>query len=163
MLNCFETGDGYSRKLLHDTILQYLRQLKVNPSIKTLIIPILHDSHFEGYIVSFEPSSKAVFYVDSMILNASERSDFSKQIKDIMFDNDNVSHQPLYTEQMQLDTNSCGIWLVAGMTSHVLGETLPRNRDEAFDSVSQLISAGFERLHEFRTNVFGGNVNPNNR
>ena len=157
VLHCFESGN---KKELHNEISQYLKQLKpLNQSIKTLIIPILHDSHFNGYIVSLETSSKAVIYVDSIILNASEGSDFSKQIKDIVLDHDNVSHQTLYTEQMQLDTNSCGIWLVAGMISHVLEKSLPRDRDEAFNLVSQLISVGFKCLNESRTNAVGGNVN----
>ena len=106
-----------------------------------LLIPLCDGVHFQGYIVDIKKSK--VIHVDSLRWDAAENATAIK-IAQVLFGDSNASYESFYQSRMQFDTNSCGIWLVAGMCSFVIGLPEVIDRDNAFDICFSLLEQNKE-------------------
>ena len=142
VLNCLKCNDEMS---LTDTVSSCLETVTIKPSLGTLILPILHESHFEGFIISLAPTGRRVIHVDSMP-NELDRRALSVKIASLVFHISEIEsqfevlHKSMYSKPIQFDEHSCGIWLTAAITSHVQKKPVPQSRDKVFDIVWELLS-----------------------
>ena len=67
-------------------------------------------------------------------------------ITKVLFEQNKVRFKSYFTERVQFDSNSCGVWLIAALAAYV--HSLPKSsvRNYAFDITFSL----FERKKEFR-------------
>ena len=97
--------------------------------------------HFQGYVVDVR--KKIIVHFDSL-RNKSSRNATSKAISRTLFDNENINFESFFKERVQFDSNSCGVWLVAGITSYIHALPFPSDRDDAFEIAYSAL--------EFKTN-----------
>ena len=89
--------------------------------------------HFQGYIADSLRSAKG-------------KKTISDIITKVLFEQNKVRFKSYFTERVQFDSNSCGVWLIAALAAYV--HCLPKSsvRNYAFDITFSL----FERKKEFR-------------
>ena len=57
----------------------------------------------------------------------------------MLFQNSQPTFEFLFSERKQFDANSCGVWLVAGMSSHKINLSEISDRYDAFDITHNLL------------------------
>ena len=101
-----------------------------------LCIPLCDGVHFQGYVV--DVCNKTIVHVDSLRNNNSKNAT-SKAIATTLFDDENINFKSYFKRRVQFDSNSCGVWLVAGIASYVHALPLPSGLDDAFDIAYSLL------------------------
>ena len=86
--------------------------------------------HFQGYVAAV--CNKTVVHVHSLRNNNSKNAT-SKAIATTLFDDENINFKSYFKRRVQLDSNNCGVWLVAGIASYAHRLPLPSGLDDAFD------------------------------
>ena len=86
--------------------------------------------HFQGSIVKVKEHK--IIHIDSPRWDQPKNLT-SPQIAKIVFKNSKAIFESLFSERNKFDTNSCGVWLVAGMSSHLLNLPEISVRYNAFD------------------------------
>ena len=113
--------------------LQFFKKHLKKSKIKNknfLSIPLCDDVHFQGYIV--DVCNKTIVDVQSLRNNNSKNAT-SKAVATTLFDDENINFKCYFKRRVQFDSNSCGVWLVAGIASYVHALPLPSVLDDAFD------------------------------
>lgn len=102
----------------------YLKPSEVNGR-EFICIPLCDGVHFQGYIVDVK--TRTIIHVDSFTKNPDNAT--AKAIAKIFFKDQSVIFKSLWQSRRQFDSNSCGAWLVAGMSSffHQLPEVTDRH------------------------------------
>ena len=72
---------------------------------------------FQGCIVNIKEHK--IIHIDSLSWDHPKNST-SLQIAKILFGISNPTLESLFSERKQFDANSCGVWLVAGITSYLI-------------------------------------------
>ena len=82
---------------------------------------------------------KKILHIDSLRSNHADNPT-SSSARNILFKEKEVTFESFFKERMQFDSNSCGIWLVAGFCSFL--KRLPdiQEKCEAFDLCYNLLS-----------------------
>ena len=75
-----------------------------------------------------------------------EKNPVSDIIAKVLFKQKEVRFKLYFTTRVQIDSNSCGVWLIAAMAAYVHSLPKPSVRNDAFDIAFSL----FERRKEFR-------------
>ena len=100
--------------------------VKPNDGKQLLCIPLCDGVHFQGYIVDINHNK--IIHIDSLSCNNSNNRT-SKKIANSLFESGtNVQYESLFATRRQFDSDSCGIWLVAGITSFVLNLPIPSQK-----------------------------------
>ena len=86
--------------------------------------------HFQDYIVNI--NEHKIIHIESLRWDQPENPT-SLQIAKIVFKNSNPTSESLFSERNQFDANSCGVCLVAGMSSDLLNLPETSDRYNAFD------------------------------
>ena len=89
--------------------------------------------HFQGYIADSLRSAKG-------------KKTISDIITKVLFEQNKVRFKSYFTERVQFDSNSCGVWLIAALAAYVHSLSKSSVRNYAFDITFSL----FERKKEFR-------------
>ena len=71
-------------------------------------------------------------HIDSLRNNSSKNAT-SKEIEATLFDGENINLKSYFIWRVQFDSNSCGVWLVAGIASYVHALPLLLGLYDAFD------------------------------
>ena len=87
-----------------------------------LFIPLCDGVHFQGYVA--DVCNKTVVNADSLRNNDSKNVT-SKAIATTLFDDENINFKSYFKRRVRFDSNSCGVWLVAGIASYVHALPLP--------------------------------------
>ena len=95
-----------------------------------LCIPLCYDVHFSGYVV--DVCNKTIVHVDSL-WNNNNKNTTSTAIAITLFDDENINFKSYLKRRVQFDSNSCGVWFVAGIASYVNALPLSSGLDDAFD------------------------------
>ena len=61
-----------------------------------------------------------------------------------LFDDENINFKAYFKRRVQFDSNSCCVWLVAGIASYVHALPLPSGLDDAFDIAYSLLERKVE-------------------
>ena len=94
---------------------KYLKPLEKK---KNLICILLFDRvYFQGYIVNIKEHT--IIHIDSLRWEEPKNST-SIQIANMLFENSQSTFESCFSERKQFGTNSCGVWLVAGMSSYLI-------------------------------------------
>ena len=83
--------------------------------------------HFQSYVV--DACDKTILHVDSLRNNNAT----SKEIVTSLFDDEGFNFKSCFKRRVQFDSNSYGVWLVAGITSYVHALLFPWGLDDAVD------------------------------
>ena len=95
----------------------YVRKEKVKDTVNILSIPLCDGAHFNGYVVDLE--KKEIVYIDS-IYNG--ETTIANILSDKLFATpSDVKYSSYFQNSVQFDSNSCGAWLIAGLTCYLLG------------------------------------------
>ena len=71
-------------------------------------------------------------HVDSL-WNNNNKNTTSAAIAITLFDDENINFKSYLKRRVQFDSNSCGVWFVAGIASYVNALPLSSGLDDAFD------------------------------
>ena len=122
-MSCLSPIDGVG--------LPYFEKYLKPPEKKNVIcIPLCDGVHFQGYIVNIKEHK--IIHIDSLRWDQPENP-ASLEIAKIVFKNSKPTSEFFFSERNQFDANSCGVWLVAGMSSHLLNLPETSDRYNAFD------------------------------
>jgi len=113
---------------------KYLKKELLSESTNCLCIPLCDG--VQGYII--DKVKHSIIHIDSLRPNNPENPT-SIAISKILLDSRGVSFVSGFSEIVQFDSNSCGIWLVAGFCCHILGIPLPTEKREAYENVANLL------------------------
>ena len=102
-----------------------------------LCIPFCDGVHFQGYIVDVK--GRYIIHVDSFTKTADNPT--AKKIAEI-FD-------PYSPGRRQFDSNSCGVWLVAGMISFINGLSEVTDRHSAFEICYNMLESSAPEMQHF--------------
>ena len=108
---------------------KHLKKSKINNN-NFLSIPLCDGAHFQGYVV--DVCNKTIVDVQSLRNNNSKNAT-SKAVATTLFDDENIKFKCYFKRRVQFDSNSCGVWLVAGIACYVHALPLPSVLDDAFD------------------------------
>ena len=97
----------------------YLNNKVLSSDINLVCLPLCDGAHFQGYIVN--KLTQTIVHVDSIKPNAARNPTSVKIAKKFFESEEFVTFKSLYSERVQFDSNTCGIWLIAGMSSYILG------------------------------------------
>ena len=101
-----------------------------------LCIPLCDGVHFQGYVA--DVCNKTIVHVAS-IRNNNSKNATSKAIATTLFDDENINFKSYFKRRVRFDSNSCGVWLVAGIASYVHALPSPLELDNAFDIAYSLL------------------------
>ena len=122
-MSCLSPIDGVG--------LPYFEKYLKPPEKKNVIcIPLCDGVHFQGYIVNVK--ELRIIHIDSLRWDHPKKPT-SLQIAKILFENSNPTFESLFSERKQFDANSCGVWLVGGMSSYLINLPKISDRYNAFD------------------------------
>ena len=119
---------------------KYLKKSQIENK-NFLCIPLCDGVHFQGYVA--DVCNKTIVHVDSLRNNNSKNAT-SKAIATTLFDDENINFKSYFKRRVQFDSNSCGVWLVAGIASYVHALPLPSGLDDAFDIAYSLLERKVE-------------------
>ena len=105
--------------------------VKPNDGKQLLCIPLCDGVHFHGYIVDI--NCYKIIHIDSLSSNNSNNRTSQKIAQNLFESETNVQYESLFPTRRQFDSNSCGVWLVAGIASSVLNLPIPSQKQEAFE------------------------------
>ena len=98
----------------------------LNPKDELICIPPCVTGPFQGYIIDIDRS--VIIHINSLSNNKPENHT-SQKIANLYFESiSNVRYECLLKTRKQLDSNSCGAWLVAGFVSYVLNLAVLESR-----------------------------------
>ena len=103
--------------------------LYANDWKQLLCIPLCDGVHFQGYIVDI--NRYKIIHIDSLLSNNSNNRTSQKIAQNLFESETNVQYECLFPTRRQFDSNSCGVWLVAGIASSVLNLPIPLQKQEA--------------------------------
>ena len=133
LLACMSPIDGIGLPFFK----KYLKKSQIENK-NFLCIHLCDGVRFQGYVV--DDCNKTIVHVDSLRNNNSKNAT-SKAIATTLFDGENINFKFYFTRRVQFDSNSCGVWLVAGIASYV-------HAHDAFD----IAYSSFERKAEIQVN-----------
>ena len=132
VLSCLSPIDGIGLPYFKKYLNGYILQNKNFPCI-----PLCDDVHFQGYIVNTK--KRKIIHGDSLRWNSASNPT-SKLITNILFPGaSDISFESFFLERKQIDSNSCGAWLVSGICSHLLSLPEIADREHAFDMCYSLL------------------------
>ena len=98
--------------------LLYFQKYLKPPEKKNVICILLCDGvHFQGYIVNM--IKHEIIHIDSLRWDQ-PKNPTSIQIAKMLFENSLSTFESLFLGRKQIDANSCGVWLVAGVSSYLI-------------------------------------------
>ena len=136
VLACMSPIDGVGLPFFK----KYLKKSQIKNK-NFLCIPLSDGVHFQGYVA--DVCNKTIVHVDSLRNNNSKNAT-SKAIATTLFDDENINFKSYFKRRVQFDSNSCGVWLVAGIASYVHALPLPSGLDDAFDIAYSLLERKLE-------------------
>ena len=86
--------------------------------------------HFQSYVV--DVYNKTIVHIDSLRNNNSKNAT-STAIATTVFDDENINFKYYFKRRVQFESDSFGVWLVAGIFSYAQALPLPWGLDDAFD------------------------------
>ena len=99
--------------------------------IKNFLCTPLSDSvHFQGYVV--DVCNKTIVHINSLRNNNSKNAT-STAIATTVSDDENINFKSYFKQRVQFESDSFGVWLVAGIFSYAHALPLPSGLDDAFD------------------------------
>ena len=106
--------------------------VKPNDQKQLLCIPLYDGVHFQGYIIDINHNK--IIHIDSLCCNNLNNRTSKKIAKSLFESETNVQCESLFATRRQFDSNSCGIWIVAGIASYVLNLPIPSQKQKAFEA-----------------------------
>ena len=106
--------------------------MKPNDGKQLLCIPLCDGVPFQGYTVVI--NRYKIIHIDSLSSNNSNNRTSQKIAQNLFESETNVQYESLFPTRIQFDSNSCGVWLVAGIASSVLNLPIPSQKQEAFET-----------------------------
>ena len=129
IMSCLSSIDGVG--------LPYFEKYLNPPEKKNVICILLCDGvRFQGYIVNIKELK--IIHINSFRWDH-PKNPTSLQIAKVLFENSNPTFESLFSERKQFDANSCGVWLVAGMSSYLINPPEISDRCNAFDIAYNLL------------------------
>ena len=116
---------------------KYLKESHVKDK-DILCLPVCNGVHFQGYVVNTKEWK--IIYDDSLQWSTTNNPTSKCIAQILLLDECKIKFELLFTKRKQLDENSCGAWLAAGICSHILN--LPpelTDREHAFDICYSLL------------------------
>ena len=110
---------------------------KPNDGKQLLCILLCDGVHFQGYIVDI--NRYKVIHIDLLSSNNSNNGTSQKIAQNLLESETNIQYESLFPTRRQFDSNSCGVWLVAGIASSVLNLPIPSQKQEAFEIAYSLV------------------------
>ena len=86
--------------------------VRPNDGKQLLCILLCDGVHFQGYIVDI--NRYKIIHIDSLLSNNSNNRTSQKIAQNLFESETNVQYESLFPTRRQFDSNSCGVWLVAG-------------------------------------------------
>ena len=111
--------------------------VKPNDGKQLLCIPLCDGVHFQDYIVDI--NRYKIIHIDSLSGNNSNNQTSQKIAQNLFESETNVQYESLFSIRREFDSNSCGVWLVAGIASSVLNLPIPSQKQEAFEIAYSLV------------------------
>ena len=132
VLSCLSPIDGIGLPYFK----KYLKESHVKDK-DILCISLYEGVQFQGYVVNTK--ERKIIHFGSLRWST-PNNPTSKYIAQILFtDKCKMTFECLFMERKQLDPNSCGVWLVAGICSHVLNLPKLTDTEHAFDICYSLL------------------------
>ena len=128
-MSCLSPIDG----LGHPYFEKYLKPLE-----RKIVIckPHCNGVHFQGYIVNIKEHK--IIHIDSLCWDQPKNPN-SIQTAKLLFENSPPTFESIFSERKKFDTNSCGVWLAAGMSSHLINLPEISYRYNAFNIAYNLL------------------------
>ena len=111
--------------------------VKPNDGKQLLCIRLCDGVHFQGYIVDI--NCYKIIHIDSLSSKNSNNCTSQKIAQSLFESETNVQYESLFPTRRQFHSNSCGVWLVAGIASSVLNLPIPSQKQEAFEIAYSLV------------------------
>ena len=125
-------------------LLYYERYIR--PSIvknrDIVMIPFCNEVHFTGYIIDVK--NRHITLVDSFSWKDG-KTKIALRLGEILFGGVNVAFSCFYKSKQQFDSNSCGAWLVAGMSAYLKGLTEVNDQNHAFEICNALLDTPLQK------------------
>ena len=110
-----------------------------------LCIPLCDGVHFQGYII--DVIKRSIVYIDSLLWKTADNPT-ARKIAKIFFKDQDVTFQSLFSGRGQFDSNSCGMWLVSGIASFLIGIPEITRKSETLDICYSLLERTSPNLPE---------------
>ena len=110
-----------------------------------LCIPLCDVVHFQGYII--DVIKRSIVYIDSLLWKTADNPT-ARKITKIFFKDQDVTFQSLFSGRRQFDSNSCGMWLVSGIASFLIGIPEITRKSETLDICYSLLERTSPNLPE---------------
>ena len=110
-------------------------------------IPLCDGVHFQGYIVDINHNK--IIHIDSLSSNNSNNGTSKKIAKSLFESGRNGQCESLFATRRQVDSKSCGIWLVAGIAGYELNLPIPSQKQEPFEIAYSLVAYRLVNDYEY--------------
>ena len=128
---------AYMSPVDHVGLPYFENYVKPNDGKQLLCIPLCDGVHFQDYIVDI--NRYKIIHIDSLSGNNSNNQTSQKIAQNLFESETNVQYESLFSIRREFDSNSCGVWLVAGIASSVLNLPIPSQKQEAFEIAYSLV------------------------